>query len=706
MSDVEIPSQRDRLLSPAAATTDTILRKPIATANSRRMSDFAGSASLRARAKKESTMAKARGTWHLPQTWWGFELAAIALSCMAFAALTVVLQTFDGQPQQAWPYNHLTLNGLVALLSTFTRTALLVPVAAAISQEKWLWFFPQKRSRSTGRPLEHLEVIDQASRGAWGSLKMIWTTKARHSLTLGGLLMVLSLGFDTFSQQILSVRFRSVVSGDPGQSASFARSEVFGPDNLIGISLVSSPGATVGPPVGVPGFANTTGVSNAASLALRAAVANGILGGNVPELSIHCSTGKCTWPTVPTLGMCGGCTDVTGNLTKTCGQKDFVHTGKYSFIPNGTESYCNYSLPSGVNFLSTISKSFFGTITMVSDFVVNNTYGDVYSQSVPRLPLTNPAINLGPYFELLNKTPDSVGAIIPYVANFESIYAPWNKSGDSRTQIAPINENVSATECALWLCVQAYNVSVNSGRPSQSMIKSWSRAKWMGLQGDEYKLAFKDLPTEFNIAPESNFSVALDALTNLYYLFGVSSSVSQAVQNFTCDASTPDCHLPTTGNNNTVTLGTVSDSSLALAIWESSQDWDKWIQGIARSVTNNIRTYSSAPNDTEAFYAGQAYLTESYIHVRWAWIAYPAAMVFGSLVYLLIVIWQSRRSRTYECYAWKDSALALLSVSLDQDTMDKAKGALAKPGELSERIGRDNVVLENDWGTLALHRVD
>ena len=33
----------------------------------------------------------------------------------------------------------LTLNGLIALLSTIARVALMVPVASVLSQEVWLW---------------------------------------------------------------------------------------------------------------------------------------------------------------------------------------------------------------------------------------------------------------------------------------------------------------------------------------------------------------------------------------------------------------------------------------------------------------------------------------------------------------------------------------------------------------------------------------
>ena len=99
-------------------------------------------------------------TWHSLDTWWGFEIAALVLAFASFVALILVLQRWDKRSQQQWSYSHLTLNDLVAILSTVTRASLLVPVAGAISQAKWTWY-----SAPRGRALESFEVIDQSSRG-------------------------------------------------------------------------------------------------------------------------------------------------------------------------------------------------------------------------------------------------------------------------------------------------------------------------------------------------------------------------------------------------------------------------------------------------------------------------------------------------------------------------------------------------------------
>lgn len=109
--------------------------------------------------------------------WWLFELLASVISIASLISLILVLRHYSGRGIQELdlPYS-LTLNGIVAAISTVNRVALMVPVGAAMSQEAWLWFSQQKdicRSR-----LVDLEDSDAASRGAWGSF--LFLCKARR----------------------------------------------------------------------------------------------------------------------------------------------------------------------------------------------------------------------------------------------------------------------------------------------------------------------------------------------------------------------------------------------------------------------------------------------------------------------------------------------------------------------------------------------
>lgn len=83
--------------------------------------------------------------------------------------LAGVLLHFDNQGLPQWPLG-LTLNTVVALLSTLARAAFLIPVAESISQLKWLWY---RKERS----LNDFQDFDKASRGAWGAIQLVKTTK-------------------------------------------------------------------------------------------------------------------------------------------------------------------------------------------------------------------------------------------------------------------------------------------------------------------------------------------------------------------------------------------------------------------------------------------------------------------------------------------------------------------------------------------------
>jgi hypothetical protein len=79
------------------------------------------------------------------------------------------------------PYS-LTLNGIVAVIATLNRVALMVSVGSAMSQEAWLWFSPVKQRQNCRSRLGDLELSDAASRGAWGSLVFLFVARRRYVL--------------------------------------------------------------------------------------------------------------------------------------------------------------------------------------------------------------------------------------------------------------------------------------------------------------------------------------------------------------------------------------------------------------------------------------------------------------------------------------------------------------------------------------------
>ena len=112
--------------------------------------------------------------------WWLPELFASILSIASLLALVIVLRAYDGRgiTDLNLPAS-LTLNGIVAAISTFNRVCLMVPVSAAISQEVWLWFSIAEHQKATHSRLGDLDLSDGASRGAWGSLLFLCFSRRR-----------------------------------------------------------------------------------------------------------------------------------------------------------------------------------------------------------------------------------------------------------------------------------------------------------------------------------------------------------------------------------------------------------------------------------------------------------------------------------------------------------------------------------------------
>lgn len=107
--------------------------------------------------------------------WWIFELFAVVLSIALLIALVIVLLFAQGKEQGRWLYDTLTLNGLVALLTTLLRGCILASVAAALSQLKWNRFFRRSDQTAISRRLGDIRAFDDASRGSWGALGLLAT---------------------------------------------------------------------------------------------------------------------------------------------------------------------------------------------------------------------------------------------------------------------------------------------------------------------------------------------------------------------------------------------------------------------------------------------------------------------------------------------------------------------------------------------------
>jgi hypothetical protein len=104
---------------------------------------------------------------------WMPEMLWCLLSIACLAAVAAVLKIYDGRRLADWPLA-VSLNTLVAFLTTLCRAAFVVPVVQGLAQLKWNWF------ARGDKPLADLQVFEDAGRGLpLGALKLLVMARGR-----------------------------------------------------------------------------------------------------------------------------------------------------------------------------------------------------------------------------------------------------------------------------------------------------------------------------------------------------------------------------------------------------------------------------------------------------------------------------------------------------------------------------------------------
>lgn len=532
--------------------------------------------------------------------WWIPELLSSTISLVALAILIVLLRVYDGRPLNdlrlpSW----LTLNGLIAAIATINRVALVAPIEAAISQEAWLWFSSPRQRILLQSRLEDLEISDAASRGVWGSLMFMFRGKRRWVSYAGSLIVVVSLAFGAFTQQLISIENVAVAKASPS---------------------VSLPGNLPRSNTWISWTGNPAEDAWSTTLSMKAATYNGILAEDIAPAIASCSTGNCTWPLTPSLAVCGEC-----------------HHVSYRTSCNAT--ICNYTLPSGTE--ATILRNPF----------------DAYS-------------SLG--FLTRSREPDYNGTSKRLnLAQFDVFGAPYDTYASQWT-----NGPITAAECAIWYCIHAYHVESHAGQQTQQIRGTFDQINHLlpsggGFSGSDL-FYFDALPPSLNPAEGANYSVGIFA--------------TMALQEFLS---------PLFDGNVTLNLESQSPSSdFVEAVWNGTANLDAWINNLAISMTNVVRTSTPVSDD---IYNGTAF--QQGIKVRWIWLILPCTMVATSSTILVVVMVKSARSNVE---VWKGSPLTFLFSEVDPLLKEQVGASqLGTVKGIERAVGKRRAVLEwTDKGIL------
>ncbi|KAI1656830.1 hypothetical protein F4813DRAFT_397115 [Daldinia decipiens] len=584
---------------------------------------------------------------------WKFQLFASLLSSASVIGLAVIAATFSGRPLSDWPLDVISINGVVAILTTLMKGLMMVLIADSIGQAKWSWF---SRDRQEGRSLIDLELIDNASRGPWGSL--IWLSKhpfRLHFVSFGALLTMLVAGVDVFSQLLVTVEDRAVI--DTQQTAH------------------------------VPWAINNDAVIQDSTWA--AAILSGMYSTTIDDLPVSCPSGNCTWDgVVPLVGVCGKCTNITQMLSKTwmsCSELSYNYsiTGYVPNVINGprTNSTWNFS--------------------QLSSSILEPPNGKA-DHGIP----VSVAFN---YFDLA----DSIGSKIGWnesdhivLGDFAIFDIPVTITTGSNITgfIASFGEPV-VTRCYFWYCMQGITVSVDSSQQKETveLAEEASIARFWNWTYAPYGGAFRDVPG-FNMLGR-NFSVNSLEYTgaNLQPIYPFPNVTMASVI-----SSTPaKVFTPPLSYENGATIAeapfSISEPAFFQAWKYTMDDRSAWCNRIAKSLTNMVRLQNQ-PSREEDVYAGNVWIHQIYIRVYWPWIAYPITILLASLILFAGNIYRSLKPGQR---AWGNRTLALLLSDIDSSVKDLAKDSYRSNDELVKATGKAMVRLEEDGSGWAFrHKKD
>lgn len=534
---------------------------------------------------------------------WIWEIAGAVLSLVGIGVLIWFLIYIHEKPYANWQYT-VAPNTVISIISAITKAALLSVVSACLGQLKWRLY---RKSRSA--PLEHIQTVDEASRGSWGSLKVFWGVVSGSKMGIlifsGAWLTILALAVDPFAQQILSFPSRQVQALN---ETAFIQSAV----NYTAETIYQSNEANE--------LNELTGKAITSAL-------------SIPQtgLQAHCARDECSYPRFVSLGICDKCEDVTKRTTQKC--KGSVQTSV-----NGTtfDMNCTYTAPYHYNVtlsLNDLAPAVMELSGSLSEFQVN-----LWASYVKNLP----------YGEDLQqetyKIFDIETPIVSFILATQDATMVYTTRNTTAWPPKP-----SFTECALYWCEKEYAPSNFSATSDPAPVSRTQQLQIVKEGGSNMWVQniYKFVPPG-KLKPLSNKTstyhvseiLSITLIQRLANLFNITASFSENQPSVS--AAMYDI----------LSLNNITDIAHSLSL----------------TLTDTIRAA-----DVGSRMPGKAFRTETYIHVRWPWIILPIFVVLASILLLLVttiatrhdVLWKNSLLpllRNYFDTAPEGNSIALESV--------------------------------------------
>lgn len=376
----------------------------------------------------------------------------------------------------------------------------------------------------------------------------------------------------------------------------------------------------------------------------------------VDDSQVHCATGNCTWPIIPTVGVCGACVDMTDRIE----------------IVNATTPVCVVSAPGDLELRGSCTWTDFAKIVEIGPGS-----GEVFS-----------SIDEGP--------PDRDASNI--IAEFGVLGIPAIKPANTT-----INGSIAA-ECALWYCVQAHSIRVHQGELRDEITHTWSKIQEPDedISSSVGNISFTDIPASFHADPGELYGIEPRQMYTIRTYFN-----QTVFGNVSIDGSL-GAVFPFNDFSEGLHIG-LNDLDLWIERFAKSMTNDlraiadirspgEVRRGHQNPTASDIDEPSIPRKDLEelARYRGTAEANQVTIAVRWQWLIYPAGMVALATLYLIFEA--TRTSLLPDVRPWKDDLIVPLCMDLDASSREVARTGLIEPRGAHKLLGNHEMEVKRGEG--------
>lgn len=387
---------------------------------------------------------------------WFWEILSVIFSTLCFTATITTLAFYNGKSEPNMPKG-ITLNAIVSILASGTKSSLIFVTSQSIGQLKWIWF---RRKRK----LLDLQKFDDASRGSWGSFIILLEHRACSMVSLGAIITLLAVTVDPFMQQLINYPVRQV----PSKTHQASAKQVTGSSNIRG----------------------WTGI--AALQAINAGIWMEKF-----DIDPLCDSGNCTWPIFQSLAYCTMCKDMTSNATITSCPATRPNVSSTNMPPIDCNITLKTYLPQAVQttFEAFQDEGVNLSMTLTEDIIFRN----MLAHKIRHPPLFDNLFD-------------------PMLSLSHAKIEPHNVRNLSQLE-QPMLEVKALTQCAITLCLKTYDISVSNGSPSVKVLSedygSWNLTDIFGFTWKPRSTNFSDgdaLASEFDVHSPDGFDADTDFL--------------------------------------------------------------------------------------------------------------------------------------------------------------------------------------------------